>query len=268
MMENISQSNRRYWDALASDWQSLRDQDQLWRRCPRQPELAFEGEALAFIHKFVGSLQGRRALVIGSGDNYVAFALSGLGARATSSDISSRQLDIARQRAGQLGLEIEFVCADAAGLEGIQDNSFDLVCSSNGFFVWIADPARVFQAVQRVLRPGGFYIFYDIHPLMRPWKNLIPALEMEKPYSETGPFEHRDNEETSYEFHWRLSDLFNAMCDAGLVLRQVAESPAQDARFWEGHAYPPGLDRSLLDWRANPRAGLPVWLTVAACKPG
>jgi hypothetical protein len=52
-----------------------------------------------------------------------------------------------------------------------------------------------------------------------------------------------------------------------LVLRQIAESPAKDARFWEGHVYTPGVDSSLLAWHNNPRAGLPVWLTVAAQKP-
>lgn len=267
-MNKMNQANRHYWDALASRWQTLRDQDQLWRECVKHPQLAFEGEALAMIHKYVGDLQGQRALVIGSGDNYVAFALAGLGMQVTSSDISSHQLEIARQRAGQLGLKIEFVSTDAAELTGIEDNFFDLVCSSNGFFVWITEPAEVFRQVRRVLKPGGFYIFYDVHPFLRPWKNQTRPLEMEKPYSVTGPFEeHGENEEVSYECHWRLSDLLNPLLDAGLVLRQIAESPAQDARFWEGHAYTPGHDQSLLDWRVNPRAGLPVWLTVTAQKP-
>lgn len=267
-MDKINRANQRFWDALAPHWRTLRDQDQLWRSCPERPELAFEGEALALIRKFAGNPQSRRALVIGSGDNYVAFALAGLGWQVTSSDISARQLDIASQRASQLGLQIEFVCADAAMLEGIEDNAFDLVCSSNGFFVWIARPAQVFGEVQRVLKAGGFYIFYDIHPFLRPWKDQVTPLDMERPYFETGPFENEAHGETSYEFHWRLSDLLNPLLNAGLVLRQIAESPAEDARFWEGYTYTPGHDQSLLDWRANPRAGLPVWLTVAAYKPG
>jgi len=268
MMDKMSKTNQHYWDALAPAWKILRDQDQLWRKCPQQPELAFEGEALALICKYMGDLHSRRVLVIGSGDNYISFALAGLGAQVTSSDISNNQLDIARQRADQLGLKIEFLCADAGALEGLADDTFDLVCSSNGFFVWISKPEQVFQEVQRVLKPGGFYIFYDIHPFMRPWKNQAFPLEMEKPYFQTGPYENEENRETSYEFHWRMSDLLNPLLDAGLILRQIAESPANDARFWEGHAYTAGRDPGLLDWRNNPRAGLPVWLTVAAYKPG
>src|SRR5512146_2786347 len=148
-MNEMNKSNQHYWDAMASDWEALRDQDQLWRKCAKQPELAFDGEALPLIQHYVGDLQGKRALVIASGDNYVAFALAGMGAKVTSTDISEKQLAVARQRAGLLGLDITFIQADATRLEGIGESEFDLVCSSNGFFVWIAEPGRVFQQVYR-----------------------------------------------------------------------------------------------------------------------
>lgn len=252
-MNAMSQSNRRYWDAMAPDWQSLRDQDQLWRQCPQHPELAFDGEALAMIEQFVGDLHGKRACVIGSGDNYVAFALAGMGAYVTSTDISARQLAVARQRADLLHLEIEFICTDAAIMEGVAQDQFDLACSSNGFFVWIARPVDVFRQVYRVLKPGGFYIFYDVHPFLRPWKDQAAPLEMENPYTTTGPFEFNEHGETNYQFHWRISDLINPLLEAGLVLRQLAELPARNARFWEGISYTPGVDHSLLDWRVNPK---------------
>jgi len=50
-------------------------------------------------------------------------------------------------------------------------------------------------------------------------------------------------------------------------LKQIAESPKVNARFWEGNSYENGKDESLQDWHKNPRAGLPVWLTVASQKP-
>ncbi len=57
------------------------------------------------IRRYTGDLRGKPALVIASGDNYAAFALAGMGARVTSTDISARQLEVARQRAELLGLK-------------------------------------------------------------------------------------------------------------------------------------------------------------------
>ena len=186
-----------------------------------------------------------------------------------STDISANQLAVAQKRANELGLEITFVRADAADLEGIagEGNEYDLVCSSNGFFVWIAEPRQVFRQIYRILKPGGWYIFYDVHSFQRPWKDQNKPLEMAQPYTETGPFINTEHGQVNYQFHWRISDLINPLLDAGLVLRQIAESTARDARFWTGISYLPGADKSLLDWRNNPRSGLPVWLTAAAQKP-
>jgi SAM-dependent methyltransferase len=265
-MSEINKANQRYWDKLSAHWETLREQDQLWQQCPQQPELAFEGEALSMINRYAGDLHGKSACVVGSGDNYVAFALAGMGAQVTSTDISARQLEVAQKRASLLGLDISFMCADAATLEGIPSNEYDLVCSSNGFFVWIPEPVQVFQQVYRILNHGGYYIFYDVHPFLRPWKDQVEPLEMERPYAATGPFVEEDLGQTNFQFHWRISDLLNPLAEAGLILRQLAESPANDPRFWEGFAYTPGEDPSLLDWRSNPRAGLPAWLTVVAQK--
>jgi SAM-dependent methyltransferase len=266
-VNKMHKANQRYWDHLAGDWRELRDRDQLWRVIPHQPELAFDGEALAMIRQFVGDLQGKKACVVGSGDNYVAFALAGMGASVTSTDISSQQLETARQRADQLGLAISFLQADAANLEKIEAEAYDLVCSSNGFFVWITQPGVVFNQIFRVLKPGGFYIFYDVHPFQRPWKDQVSPLEMEKPYTKTGPFEYKESGQVNYQFNWRLSDLLNPLLESGLVIRKLAETPAK-ARFWQDFTYLPGDDEGLLDWRNNPRAGLPAWLTVASQKPG
>ena len=266
-VNEIHEANRGHWDAAAEGWRELRDEDGVWRRCCREPALAFDGQAMEMIHGVAGDLAGRDVCVIGSGDNLAALALAGMGARVTSTDISERQLAVAEERARELGLEITFVRCDAAGLDPLPGNAFDLVCSSNGFLVWIADPARVFSAVHRVLRPGGYYVFYDVHPFQRPWADRRAPIEMAKPYSETGPFRDEEEGRVTYEFHWTMGDILNALVDAGLAIRKLSEDPARDARFWEDASYLPGTDAGLLDWHCNPRAGLPVWLTVAAQKP-
>ncbi len=226
-MTDTHRANQRCWDDLASDWQELRDRDGLWRRCAQEPELVFEGGALTLIRTYCGNLAGKEVCVVGSGDNYAAFALAGPGAHVTSTDISQRQLDIARGRAGQLGLDIDFVTADAADMAPLPNDTYDLVCSTNGFFVWISQPARVFAAVQRVLKPGGVYIFHDIRPFQRPWQDEVQPLKMTKSYWDTGPY--TDGEGT-FEFNWTLADLVNPIADAGLVLENIVESPRRVPR--------------------------------------
>lgn len=261
------EANRRHWDYAADYWPALRNEDGLWQQCITNPGLAFEGGAFGLIDRFVGDLAGKHVCVIGSGDNYAVFALASLGAHVTSVDISKRQLDVAAARATTLGLNIEFVRSDAVDVATHGLQKFDLVCSTNGFFVWISDPAAVCSAVHAILKPDGYYILYDVHPFLRPWADQLASIEMQKPYAVTGPFEDKDKRgETVYEFHWRVSDLLNALAHANLALKILLESPAGNSRFWQGHSYRPGTDDDLLDWRQNPRAGLPAWLTIAAQK--
>ena len=191
-----------------------------------------------------------------------ALALAGLGAQVTSTDISEERLAMGSRRADHIGLSMSFVRADAAHLDSQADSSFDLVCSTNGFFVWIADLKGVFSEVARVLKPGGTYVYYDVHPFQRPWKEQASPIEIEKTYWTTGPFKTQTND--SFEYNWTLADLMNPMAEAGLKLVKVLESPAGDSCFWRA-AGSGGLD-GVLDWKTNPRSALPVWLTVAARK--
>ena len=264
-MNTMHDSNRRYWDVAAADWERLSDAGGLWQRCVREPDLGFAGGALELIREFGGDLSGKDVCVVGSGDNYAAFALSGMGANVTSIDISERRLEMASKRAERLDLPITFAQADAADLTPVGDAEFDLVFSSNGFFVWISDLHPVFSEILRILRPGGHYVFYDIHPFQRPWKDQLRPIEAGKSYWETGPF--GDEETGSFEFHWTLADILNPLTASGFVLRRILESPAKDSRYWQGRSYLPGTDESLLDWNENPRAALPVWLSAAARKP-
>ena len=54
---------------------------------------------------------------------------------------------------------------------------------------------------------------------------------------------------------------------SGFILRRILESPAEDSGYWQDSSYMLGADGRLLDWNENPRAALPVWLTVALQRP-
>lgn len=263
---DIHELNRRRWEIDAPGYHELAERDGAWRRLVTAPELAFEGQALETIREHVGGdLHGKKVLVVGSGDNYAAFALAGLGADVTSVDICQTQLDRAALRAGQLGLKLRFQQADAANLAALPENEYDLVFSSNGFHVWIADLTLVFGQITQRLRRGGHYIFYDVHPFQRPWKNQVRPLEMEKPYADAA-IPPENEPDPGHEFHWTMATIVDALVRAGLTIRAMHESPAVNSRFRTGPSYGEGTDESLQDWRVNPRAGIPVWLTMAAQK--
>ena len=263
-MNTMHEANRRYWNEAAGWWERIEDEGGAWRRCASEPDLAFAGGALGLVREFAGAMSGKDVCVVGSGDNQATFAFSGMGANVTSADISERRLAVASKRARHLGLQIMFLQADAADLSLIGNAEFDLVFSSNGFFVWLADLQAVFSEIYRILRPGGHYVFYDIHSFQRPWKEQTTPIEVAKPYWDTGPF---DGAEGSFGFNWTLADILNPLAASGLTLRRILESPAEDSRFWQDLSYLPGTDDSLLDWNENPRAALPTWLALALQRP-
>ena len=264
-MNEVHKANRRFWNESAEQWERLEDEGGLWQRCPREPEIAFTGGALELVRETAGTISGKDVCVIGSGDNLAAFALSGMGANVTSVDFSEPRLEVAWDRAKRLGLSITFLHADAADLGSVGNAEFDLVYSSNGFFVWVSDLPSVFSEVYRILSAGGHYVFCDTHPFQRPWSDKVKPVEVAKSYWDTGPF--MDEANGTFRFHWTLSDLLNASADSGLILERLIESPALDSRFWQEFSYLPGTDDRLLDWKHNPRAALPVWLTAALQKP-
>ena len=264
-MNTMHEANRRYWNKVAERWERLEEEGGLWQRCPSEPDLAFTGSALGLVREVAGTVSRKDVCVVGSGDNHATFAFSGMGANVTSVDVSERRLAVASKRARHLGLPITFFQADAADLNLIGNAEFDLIFSSNGFFVWIADLQAVFREIYRILRPGGHYVFCDIHPFQRPWKDQIMPIEVAKPYWETGPFQ--DEERGAFEFNWTLADILNPLTTSGFALRRILESPAEDSRFWQDYSYLPGTDDSLLDSNENPRAALPAWLTLALQRP-
>jgi SAM-dependent methyltransferase len=75
---------------------------------------------------FLGDVSGRRVLDLGTGTGRAAIALSRRGANVTGVDASSEMLNVARRRAADEGLSIEFLEGDAHALAW-PDRAFELV---------------------------------------------------------------------------------------------------------------------------------------------
>lgn len=260
-MENYIQKVKESWnDTADSEWyQSLRTDERI-AELREHPESAFHPAVYEFIRRYIPDLRGKKVLLPSSGDNHAAFAFALMGADVTSADISEKQLEYAAEISKKLGLDITFVCDDTMRLSRIEDGKFDLVYTSNGTHSWITDLGDMYGNIYRVLKPGGYSLMYDIHPFGRPfsgepWKEP----KIVKPYDETLP-----------RLHWRVQDLVNAMSAASLSIREMAELSAVDASFWftydELKAQNPKELEQINDWKHNPMAALPAWISIAAQK--
>lgn len=103
-----------------------------------------------------GAGEGAAVLDLCCGPGRVAVELAARGARVTGVDLAQPLLDAAAARAGDRGVELELVCADAR--EFRRDGAFDLAVNlwtSFGYGPDPSDDARILDNVRGSLRPGG-----------------------------------------------------------------------------------------------------------------
>jgi ubiquinone/menaquinone biosynthesis C-methylase UbiE len=181
-----------------------------------------------------------------------------MGANVTSVDISQNQINVACERAEQLGLQMSFVQADVTNLSELGDESFDLVYTGGHVAVWVSDLKKHYREASRILRRGGIFMIAEYHPFRRIWGASQNELCVEYPYFCRGPFEYdveasvlrpRPGTLKSYEFHWTISDLINAVLNASCSIREVHE-----------------FGESVAEWEAAPMHGLPEFLLIIARK--
>ncbi|MEO7993424.1 MAG: class I SAM-dependent methyltransferase [bacterium] len=110
------------------------------------------GEALA---QSLGITPGLKVLDLGCGDGTTALPSAKLGADVLGVDIAANLVAAGNRRAQEAGLSnLRFQEGDASNLEGIPDDSFDLVVSVFGA-MFAPRPMDVAKEMVRVAKPGG-----------------------------------------------------------------------------------------------------------------
>jgi arsenite methyltransferase len=124
------------------------------------------------------ALIGKHSAVldIGCGTGSLALRLAPHAATVHGLDVSSRMIDIARQKAAaQQVHNVEFhVGALDASLSHFADASLDLVCAYSLLHLMTDRPAAL-QQMHRLLKPGGFFVS-STPCLGRTWPLLKPVL--------------------------------------------------------------------------------------------
>jgi len=110
------------------------------------------GEALA---RSLGIVRGMKVLDVGCGDGTTALPIAQLGAEVLGVDIAANLVAAGNARARAAGLaHCRFQEGDASKLDGLEEQSFDLVVSFFGA-MFAPRPFDVARELARVTRPGG-----------------------------------------------------------------------------------------------------------------
>ena len=270
-MNKMHESNHEKWNAAAPRWKVRRERKGHFAPRYLEPEHELTDQGVEHIARYLGPMDGKNAIVLGSGDNLAAFALAGMGATVTSVDISERQLEIASERAKTLGLEITFHQGDISDLPTLPDGGYHFACSVGIVAIWISDLWQYYAEASRLLAPGGLFVVTEAHPVRQMWSNVewftgenamygkeggdFP--ETDYFYFDRGPHQYsydpetgaatefvdpedeetRDAENVQYIFQWTVSDYLMAMIDAGFEILHVHETPTKNQDRWRQNRF-------------------------------
>jgi SAM-dependent methyltransferase len=262
-------SIKTYWDDCSNNW--FEKNKQSHEAVIANPLTGFPTDVYPMIVKYMGNLQGKNVLVPSSGDNVAVYAFHLLGAKVTSCDLSENQITNAANIAKKNGWDIEFAIQDTMTLDKIADNKYDLVYTSNGAHVWIRDMPKMYQNINRVLKPGGYSIFFETHPMGRPFDMTTYEVKIKQHYADV----HIWANDAVPNYLWRTQDFVNAVATNGFVIKEMLEFHSRPADLpCHNYLYVDVNDEKAVnnwpgdtfDWKINPWAALPSCLCLCSQK--
>lgn len=142
------------WDKMAEWWDArLGDEGDIWHRTLIDPPLL----------RLAGDVSGLDVLDLACGNGYLSRRFARQGTHVIAADANSAIIERARAREAREPLGITYHVLDAANLEPLAAESFDLVIC-NMALMDIENAEGAIQEVARVLRPNGRFVASLAHP--------------------------------------------------------------------------------------------------------
>ena len=192
--------------------------------------------ALAALLELAPDMSGAAVLDLACGQGLAARALAERGAIVTAVDLTERLLALAAESTPpELADRITWVHDDAQRLESLGHGAFDGVACNLGLMD-IPDLDAVLRHVNRVLRPGGWFVFTLTHPcFLAPhatWSSSdeATASRVVHDYLREG-FWRSDNPDGVRRVgshHRTVSTYLNTLVERGFLVQRMLEPAGND----------------------------------------
>lgn len=282
MSNDLHEANRLSWNAATVAHNSHKGDQAAFFRAGGSTLYPEEIELL-------GDIAGLDLLHLQCNSGQDSLSLARLGANVTGVDISDEAIAFATRLSEECRIAARFERSDL--FEWFEraradERRFDRVFASYGTICWLSDLGVWARGIADVLKPGGRFAFIEFHPFAmvfdpswEPHYDYAPK----EPVAEAGVGDYVadsgaglaaggyqegvvgfSNPHPSFEFNWGISDVIQALIDAGLRIERLTEYPYSNG--WIGFE---GM-RDLGGRRMAPPAtmpSLPLMYAIAALQP-
>ncbi len=184
-----------------------------------------------------GSVEGLKLMHLQCHIGTDTLSWARLGAHVTGIDFSSESIRAARGLAERSGLNARFEVSTVDDVTDVVSETFDVVYTSVGVLVWLPRLDSWARSIHALLKPGGVFYVRDTHPVLGAVDqdrddNLLvlnqPYFETEAPARYDDGTTYADDEirlgnATTYEWSHSLSEIIQALIDAGLTITSFTE---------------------------------------------
>jgi SAM-dependent methyltransferase len=256
-MSDTPNTNRRLWNEWSDAFQALWNADTAEGGLPPAP-CPLTPDTDGARPDVVPSPAGVEFVELGCGGGQASIGTAAEGAdRVVGVDFSAAQLDHARRLRDCYGVDARFVAGDVTTLP-LADDAFDVAFS--GWVVQMIERLDAYLSeARRILRDEGVLGFDVPHPF---YECFDPATEsIERSYH--GPQRREITIDEGYDanlivFDRTVSDLHNALVDAGFDVRRVREPGSDDPEAYDDDP----LDSNRPSLMAKVPRTLRFWATV------
>jgi 2-polyprenyl-3-methyl-5-hydroxy-6-metoxy-1,4-benzoquinol methylase len=186
-----------------------------------------DNAATVALLELVGDVHEARLLDLACGQGRIARALARRGASVLGVDISEELLGRAREIARDDGLGVEYASVDVTAETALAGERFDGVVCNFGLSD-IDDLDAALAAVQRVLQPGGAFVFSILHPCFAGSGDNAPSSwPPDRSYYDEGWWQAQSTgfRGTVGSNHRTVATYLNALAAHELVPEQTVEPP-------------------------------------------
>ncbi len=185
------------------------------------------------ITELIGSVKGQDVLDLGCGDGLFGSELLNAGAATYTGIEGSKEMTLlAKGMTGQLGGNIRLEDLESFKAD---ESQYDLIVSR--FVIhYLSDINRLFEEIQKALRPGGKFVFTVQHPLtLSSFASKVQGARrgdwLVDDYFKEGERQEPWISKTVIKHHRTTETYFMALVEAGFKVTALKEGVPQETNF-------------------------------------